>query len=200
MKNSIRTKILRLSLALVLTLLLAPAAWAETWQVDPDHSAAHFSIQHMMIAQVRGSFPDIKGTIAFQDGTPTAFDITINVDSLSTGVAKRDEHLKSSDFFEAATYPVMHFKSTGVEPAKDGVKVMGKMTIKGVTRDVDFIFTGLDDQRVDPWKNVRRGGAATFVLDRRDFNIIWNQPLGGGGFMIGNDVNVVVDIEAIQPK
>lgn len=193
------TRPLKLFLPLLLVLFMASAASAETWKVDPPHSAAHFSIRHMMIAKVRGMFPDVKGTITFDGATPTAFDITIGVASLDTGVADRDTHLKSKDFFEAETYPTMTFKSSRVIRSNGGYRVSGTMTIKGVSREVTLTFDGLDDTRVDPWDNTRRGGVAHFRLDRRDYNIVWNAPLEGGGLMVGNDVDVTVDLEVIKP-
>lgn len=190
---------LKLTSALLLILLLTPPALAETWTIDPPHSAAHFSIRHMMIAQVRGMFPDVTGTIDFDGTTPTAFDVSIGVESLDTGVADRDTHLKSKDFFEVETYPVMTFKSTRVIPSGGGYRISGTMTIKGVKRDVTLTLMGLDETRTDPWNNVRRGGTASFKLDRRDYKINWNAPLDGGGLMIGNEVEVIVDLEAIRP-
>jgi polyisoprenoid-binding protein YceI len=185
---------------LLLLLFMAPPARAETWTIDPDHSAAHFSIRHMMIAQVRGSFPAVSGSIELRDGAPVAFDVTVDVNSLSTGVKQRDDHLKSADFFEAATHPAMTFRSTAVEPGAGGFLVSGVMTVKGTAREVTLLLTGLDDARTDPWGNVRRGATALFTLDRRDYGIVWNAPLDGGGWMVGNEVEVAVDLEAIGPK
>ncbi|QGY39432.1 YceI family protein [Pseudodesulfovibrio cashew] len=188
-----------LLLTALLVLSLAAPASAETWKVDPDHSAAHFSIRHMMISQVRGMFPDVSGTVVFEDGTPTALEVIVNVQSISTGVTARDTHLKSGDFFQADTHPLMTFKSSSVVPMEGDYQVTGTMTIKGVSREVTLTLTGLDDERLDPWKHLRRGGTARFQLDRRDYGIDWNAPLDGGGFMIGNMVDVAVDIEAIKP-
>ena len=195
-----KTTIRRLILTAIVTLGMAASALAQPWPIDPDHSAAHFSIRHMMIAQVRGMFPDVKGTIAFENGTPTAFDVTIGVDSLDTGVDARDTHLKSDDFFSAKTYPTMTFESSEVFKVQNGYRVAGTMTIKGVSRRMELIVNGLDDPRNDPWGNVRRGGTGLFNLDRKDFDITWNAPLDGGGLMIGNEVDIAVDLEVIQPK
>jgi polyisoprenoid-binding protein YceI len=189
-----------LPLALALVLALSVAASAADWKVDPDHSAAHFSIRHMMVAQVGGMFPAVNGTVSFDGDTPTAFAITIDVNSIDTGVAKRDAHLKTSDFFDAQAYPEMTFKSSKVEAAADGYTVLGTLTIKGVSREVSLPFVGLGESHVDPWGNTRRGGQARLTLDRRDYKVDWNAPLDGGGFMVGNDVNLVVDIEILQPK
>jgi polyisoprenoid-binding protein YceI len=198
-----QTRLLRTLLApaaLLLVLALAVTANAQTWKVDPDHSAAHFSIRHMMIAQVRGMFPAVTGTIDFDHDQPTAFDITIDVNSIDTGVEARDAHLKSGDFFAAEIHPKMTFKSTRVFPADDGFSVAGILTIKGTPHEVQMTVTGLDDPRVDPWGNTRKGATALFTIDRRDYGVDWNAPLDGGGFMVGNTVKIAVDLEAIQPK
>ncbi|WP_316897918.1 YceI family protein [Pseudodesulfovibrio indicus] len=194
------TRTLLTAVALLLAVALATPALAQTWNVDPDHSAAHFSIRHMMIAQVRGMFPAVTGTIEFDKDTPAAFDIVIDVNSIDTGVDARDTHLKSGDFFDLEHYPSMTFKSTSVAKSDKGWTVKGDLTIKGKTRPVDLTVTGLDDPRVDPWGNTRRGATALFSVDRRDFGIDWNAPLDGGGFMIGNTVNIAVDLESIMPK
>jgi len=199
MSFNIHRNPLNLLPALLLVLLLTTPALAETWTIDPHHSAAHFSIRHMMISQVRGMFPDVKGTIVFDGNTPKAFDVVIGVNSIDTGVAERDTHLKSKDFFEAETYPVMAFKSTRVMRSGDGYRISGTMTIKGVSRDVTLTLIGLDDERLDPWNSIRRGATAAFKLDRRDYKIDWNAPLNGGGLMVGNEVDVIVDMEAIKP-
>lgn len=187
-------KILLAAIALV---FFATAAKAETWDIDPAHSAAHFAIQHMMIAKVRGSFPDIKGMVSFKDGMPTKFDVTIAVDSINTGVTKRDAHLKSSDFLEVDTYPTMKFVSSGITKTADGFDTTGKLTIKNVTRDVTFAITGLNDRREDPWGFHRLGGKAELTIDRREFAVEWNQNIQGGGFLIGNEVDIIVDFELL---
>ena len=198
-----QTKTLRALLApaaLLLILALAATANAQTWKVDPDHSAAHFSIRHMMIAQVRGMFPAVTGTIDFDKDKPTAFNITIDVNSIDTGVEARDAHLKSGDFFAAEIHPTMTFKSTRVFPSDNGYSVAGMLTIKGTAHEVQLTVTGLDDPRADPWGNTRKGATALFSIDRRDYGVDWNAPLDGGGFMVGNTVKIAVDLEAIQPK
>jgi polyisoprenoid-binding protein YceI len=200
MKQTRTLRALLVPAALLMILTLAATANAQTWKVDPDHSAAHFSIRHMMIAQVRGMFPAVTGTIDFDKDQPTAFDITIDVNSLKTGVDARDAHLKSGDFFAAEIHPTMTFKSTRVFAADKGYTVAGTLTIKGTSHEVELHLTGLDDSRVDPWGNTRRGATVLFSIDRRDYGVDWNAPLDGGGFMVGNTVKIAFDVEAIQPK
>ncbi|WP_319581672.1 YceI family protein [uncultured Pseudodesulfovibrio sp.] len=200
MKNINSLRALLAPAALLLILALTGTANAQTWKLDPDHSAAHFSIRHLMIAQVRGMFPDVSGTIDFDKDKPTAFDVTIQVNSVNTGVAARDAHLKSGDFFAAEIHPTMTFKSTRVIQTDKGYTVAGKLTIKGTTHDVELAVTGMNETIVDPWGNTRRGVTALFSVDRRDYGVDWNAPMDGGGFMVGNTVNIAVDLEAIQPK
>ncbi|WFS63155.1 YceI family protein [Pseudodesulfovibrio thermohalotolerans] len=200
MKQKSLFTIFRIPAALLLVLGLAATAGAETWKVDPDHSAAHFSIRHLTIAQVRGMFPAVSGNIEFDADKPKSIDITIDVDSIDTGVEARDAHLKSSDFFAAKIHPVMTFKSTRVYPVDDGYAVSGVLTIKGASREVNLVVTGLDSPRADPWGNTRLGAAAEFSIDRRDYGVDWNAPLDGGGFMVGNTVHIAVDLEAIKAK
>ncbi len=186
--------------ALLLMLAMASMARCETWTIDPPHTAAHFSIQHLMIAQVRGMFPDVQGTVSIEGGVPMAFDVSISASSVNTGVDKRDEHLKSPDFFEVMKYPTMTFKSARVESTGNGFRVIGTLTIKGVSREITAILTGFDDERVDPWKHTRRGGKVEFTLNRQDYNVSWNAPMDGGGFVVGNDVDVIMDIEVVKPE
>ncbi len=190
-------KVLLIVFALVFS---ATSALAENWKIDPDHSAANFAIQHMMIAKVRGAFPDIKGTLEFSDGKPTTFNVIIAVDSLDTGVDKRDTHLKSGDFLEAAKYPNMTFVSSRITQTSKGFGAMGKLTVKGISRDATFIVTGLNDLRKDPWGHTRLGGKAEITIDRRNFGVGWNQPIDGGGILIGNEVEIIVDFELLQDK
>ncbi|WP_272701378.1 YceI family protein [Desulfovibrio sp. Fe33] len=200
MKRKLSFTLFRIPAAMLLVLCLAATAGAETWKVDPDHSAAHFSIRHLTIAQVRGMFPAVTGTIEFDADKPKAFDISIDVNSIDTGVEARDAHLKSSDFFAAEIHPVMTFKSTRIYPADNGYAVSGILTIKGASREVKLVVTGLDTPRADPWGNTRRGAAAEFSIDRRDYGVDWNAPLDGGGFMVGNTVQIAVDLEAVKVK
>lgn len=182
-----------------LLLLLPALVSAQAWKIDPDHSAAHFSIQHLMIAQVRGMFPDVQGTVTFDGAVPTSFYVTIGVNSVDTGVAKRDEHLKTPDFFDAAKYPQMTFVSSKVAPAADGYDVTGTMTIKGTAQDVVLHVSGLNRDIVDPWQHTRRGATAHFILNRQDYGVSWNAPLGADGVLVGNDVDIVVDLEVLKP-
>lgn len=193
----------RLILTLItLTLLIAPSlAMAANWSIDPDHSAAHFKVQHMMIADVRGSFPDVQGVAVINDKdiTRSTIDVTINAASINTGVEKRDAHLKSADFFDVEKYPVLTFKSKRVKKASGNtLKVVGDLTLHGVTKEVELLVSGPSDDAKDPWGNTRKGAKAITRIDRKDFGIVYNATLDNGGVLIGDEVEIVIDLELIK--
>ncbi len=187
---------------ITLTALIAPSfALAANWNIDPDHSAAYFRVKHMMIADVQGSFPDVQGVavIDAKDITRSTIEVTINADSISTGVAKRDGHLKSADFFDVAQYPALTFKSKKVEQnGKNKLKVIGDLTLHGVTKEVELQVSGPSIDTKDPWGNTRKGAKATTKINRKDFGIVWNATLDNGGVLIGDDVDITIDLELIK--
>jgi len=187
---------------LTLAVLAAPtAALASNWNIDSDHSAAHFKVQHMMISDVQGSFHDVQG-IALIDGkdiTRSTIDVTINAGSIDTGVEKRDAHLKSADFFDTEKYPAITFKSKLVKKAWGGkLKVIGDLTLHGVTKEVELQVVGPSDGAKDPWGNIRKGAKATTVINRKDFGMVWNATLDNGGLLIGEQVEITIDLEMIE--
>ncbi|HXV20087.1 MAG TPA: YceI family protein [Desulfuromonadales bacterium] len=193
----------RLILTLIaLTLLIAPSlAMAANWNVDPDHSAAHFKVQHMMIADVRGSFPDVQGVAVINDKdiTRSTIEVTINAASIDTGVEKRDAHLKSADFFDVEKYPTFTFKSKRVQKAAGStLKVVGDLTLHGATKQVELLVNGPSVDIKDPWGNTRKGARATTRINRRDFGIVWNATLDNGGLLIGEEVEIIIDLELIR--
>jgi polyisoprenoid-binding protein YceI len=168
------------------------------WTIDPDHSVAAFAIRHMMISFVHGMCNGVSGTIEFDPADPAALSVeaSIAVASLTTGVPQRDAHLRSPDFFDAERYPAMRFRSTSAEiKAEREVLVRGELTMRGVTRPValDVAFAGpvtSDDG------DTSMGFRATTALNREEFGIVWNVPVGRTGFMVGKHVDVCVEIEA----
>jgi polyisoprenoid-binding protein YceI len=169
-----------------------------TWTIDPDHSVAAFTIRHMMITLVHGMANRVSGTIAFDPADPASVSVEAHIDvaSLTTGVPQRDAHLHSPDFFDAERFPAIHFRSTGAElMAERELLVRGELTVRGVTRPVvlDVAFSGpvtSDDG------DTSMGFQATTALNREDFGLAWNVPVGKTGFMVGKHVNLSVDIEA----
>lgn len=167
-----------------------------TWQIDPSHSSVNFSVRHMMVAKVRGRFASFSGTITTGDGPQVAaVEATVDTSSIDTRDDNRDEHLRSPDFFDAANHPTMTFRSTKVTPKGDDYEVSGEVTIKGVTKpltlDVEVGGVGKD-----PWGNTKIGFSATGTLNRKDFGLEWNAPLETGGVLVGDKINIDLDIEA----
>ena len=169
-----------------------------TWRVDPSHSAVEFQVKHMMIATVKGRFTVFDGTLETdEDGTLYARG-TVQVVSLNTHDAKRDEHLRSSDFFDAATYPEIAFASTDITPLEaNGLAVAGQLTIKGVTRPVDLTGT-VQGAGLDPWGNERVALELYGALDRREFGLTWNKALETGGALVADQVRIELDISAVK--
>jgi polyisoprenoid-binding protein YceI len=177
------------------------AAGTTTWNIDPAHSSAEFKVKHMMISNVKGAFSGITGTLKLSDATPehSSIEATIPVASLSTGDEKRDGHLKSPDFLETEKFPTFSFKSTNVvRHAPDAHKVVGELTLHGVTRPVTFDVEGPSEPGKDPWGNTRIGLSATTRINRKDFGLGWNAALETGGVLVGEDVSITLEIQFIK--
>jgi len=177
------------------------AAQAHDWAVDKSHSEADFSVKHMGISTVHGSFRGISGVLRFEAGNPSVWsvDATIDVNSVDTGVASRDNHLKSADFFDVAKYPTMTFKSTSVKPEGSGYSIMGDLTLHGVTKPVTLALEPVGDERVGmDAKSVHRGFTATTTINRKDFGLTWNGTLKSGDAVVGDQVKIELDIEAVR--
>jgi len=172
----------------------------QTWAPDPVHSSIGFAVRHLVVSKVRGKFAKWTGTLRMDehDLASTQVDITIETASVDTGVEQRDNHLRSADFFDVGTYPAMTFKSTKVEMAQDGaLKLHGNLTLHGVTRPIvlDVEYAGTQN---DPWGGYRAGFSARASLDRRDFGLTYNQLLETGGVMVGEKVDVDIELEVIR--
>jgi len=195
----------RLALAATLVAALAvpsPAATA-TWQIDPAHTAAGFSVRHMMIATVRGQFKGVTGTVLWddQDINNSTVDVTIDANTVDTGEPKRDADLKSANFFDVKNYPTITFKSTKIEKISAGkMKVTGNLTIHGVTKQVVLDVEGPSGAVKDPWGNTRVALNATTTVNRMDYGVKWNAKMDGGGVVVGDDVNINIDLEMIKKE
>ena len=172
----------------------------DRWEIDSSHSSVHFSVRHLVIAKVRGSFTRWTGTVQVPNGdfSKATVAVTIDASSIDTGVADRDAHLKSADFFDAAQYPELRFVATRVQ-ARSGhdVDVVGDLTIKGITREV-VLRVEQHGQTKDPWGNLRAAFTAKTSIDRKDFGLTWNQVLETGGVMVGDRVEIEAEIEAVK--
>jgi len=171
----------------------------QRWNIDPSHSGVHFTVRHMVISKVRGAFERFQGAIAFDEQNPAAstVEVEIDADSIQTHEAKRDGHLRSPDFFDVAQFPKLTFKSTKVEKGGDGYLVTGDLTLHGVTKPVVLNAEVLGGGK-DPWGNERLGFQATTSLNRKDFGLNWNQALEAGGVLVGEKIEISLDVQAIK--
>jgi polyisoprenoid-binding protein YceI len=172
----------------------------ERWEIDSSHSSVHFSVRHLVIAKVRGTFRRWSGTVHVPDGdfSKATVAVTIDASSIDTGVADRDAHLKSPDFFNAAEYPELRFVGKRVQPrSASEIDVVGDLTIKGTTREV-VLSVEQYGQAKDPWGNVRVAFTAKTSIDRKDFGLTYNQVLETGGVMVGDRVEIEAEIEAVR--
>lgn len=192
----------RLTLAATLVAILAvpsPAA-VTTWQIDPAHTAAGFSVKHMMISTVRGQFKGVTGTVNWddQDISKSSVDVIIDANTVDTGEAKRDADLKSANFFDVARYPTITFKSAKIEKISAAkMKVTGELTIRGITKPVVLDVEGPSGAIKDPYGNTRAALNATTTINRMDYGVKWNAKLDGG-VVVGDDVNINIDLEMIK--
>jgi polyisoprenoid-binding protein YceI len=176
-------------------------AHADSWQIDPAHTNVEFTVRHMMISNVKGQFQKTSGTVTTNGNDPTSakIDATIDASSVDTRVDKRDAHLKSPAFLDVDKFPTITFKSTKVEADGAGKwKVTGDLTLHGVTKPVVLEVEGTGAPINDPMGNTRAGASATTKIKRSDFGLTWNQPLEAGGVMVGDEVAISIDIEAIK--
>lgn len=174
---------------------------AVNYQIDTAHSAAQFKVRHMMIAHVKGEFTKVTGTVVYDDTNPSAskIDAAIDATTISTRDAQRDGHLKSGDFLDVEKFPEITFKSTGVTSTGGGTfELTGDLTIHGVTKPVALKVEEFTAEVKDPWGNMRRGSSADTKIDRKEFGLAWNAALEAGGFLIGDSVDIHLDIELIR--
>ena len=172
----------------------------ERWEIDSSHSSVHFSVRHLVIAKVRGSFTRWSGTLQAPDGdfSKATVEVAIDASSIDTGVSDRDAHLKSADFFDVALYPELRFVGKRVQPRSGSeIDVVGDLTIKGITREV-VLRVEQHGETKDPWGNVRAAFTAKTSIDRKDFGLTWNQVLETGGVMVGDRVEIEAEIEAVK--
>lgn len=182
--------------------LLAPLnALAATYSLDPAHSSIEFKVKHLMITNVKGVFEKFKGTVIIDDKdiSKSKVDVTIEMASVNTNIAKRDDHLRSPDFFDAAKFPTMTFVSTKVENAgADKLKVTGNLTIKGVTKPVILDVEGPTGEIKSPQGDIKRGASATGKINRQDFGVSWSKKLDGGGLVVAEDVFITIETEMLK--
>ena len=173
-----------------------------TWNIDPAHTHAGFGVKHLVITTVKGEFAKTAGTLVLDESdiTRSRVEVTIDVASVDTREPKRDDDLRSPNFFDAAKYPTITFKSTKVEKAGENrLKVTGDLTMHGVTRPVTLDVEGPTKEIKDPWGNVKRGVSATAKVNRKDFGLTWNAMIDAGP-VVGDQVSIEIDSELTKAK
>jgi len=179
------------------SLVVSAGAQAGTWQIDPNHSAAQFSVRHLGVSTVRGAFTKVSGTAKYDPADPskTALDATINADSVDTRVEMRDKDLRSAHFLDVEKYPTITFRSKHVKAAGDGkLQIVGDLSIHGVTKEVSLDVDGPSAPIKDPWGNQRIGASASTKINREDFGIT------GAPGVVGDEITITIDTELIQPQ
>jgi polyisoprenoid-binding protein YceI len=186
---------------LLFSLVIPALASAATWTIDPDHSSIGFKVRHLMVSNVKGVFEKFTGTVEINDTDIAKSNVDVNIDtnSINTNVQKRDEHLRSADFFDVTKYPAMTFVSKKVvKNGKNSLKVTGDLTLHGVTKEVVLAVEGPTKESKDPWGAIRRGASATTKINRKDFGLIWNKVLETGGVAVGEEVIITLEVELIK--
>lgn len=170
-----------------------------TYAIDPVHSSIAFTIGHLGISLVNGRFTSHKGTIAFdqKDVTKSTVAFTAETASINTGVEKRDDHLKSADFFDVAKYPELTFKSTGIKKSGKGYVLNGTLTIRGISKDVSIPFTYSGPVK-DPWGGTRIGAHGDVTINRQDYGVSWGHKMESGAMDVANEVHIRLDLEAVK--
>lgn len=199
MRNIMKT------VSLCLALLCPTLASASTWNIDADHSNVGFKVKHLMVSNVKGNFDKYSGVVDMNDKDITKSKVTVAIDpnSINTNLPKRDEHLRSAEFFDVAKYPTMTYVSKKwAKAAKGALKVTGDLTMHGITKEVVLNVEPFSKEIKDPWGNIRCGTSATATINRKDFGLAWNNSLESGGVLVGDDINISLEVEMIksQPK
>ena len=189
------------TIAAVALLLLPALSPAATWQIDPDHSNIQFKVRHLMVSNVKGVFHKVSGLVEIDDQDISRSKVTTVIDtaSVDTGVAKRDEDLRSANFFDVVRYPTMTFVSKKVaKNGPDSLKVTGDLTIHGITREVVLDVDGPTPAVRDPWGGTRRGATAATRINRKDFGLTYNKVLETGGVVVGDEIAISLEVELVR--
>ena len=174
-----------------------------TYQIDSQHTGAHFKVRHMMISNVKGEFSRITGSVEFDPSNLAASHVEATIDSatVNTREPQRDSHLKSPDFLDVSRYPKITFRSTKIVSAgEDSFEVIGELTIRGVTREVTLQVESVTPEIKDPDGMLRLGASATTRIARKDFGLTWNAVLESGGFLVGDEVDITIDVELVRKE
>lgn len=188
--------------AIVLLTSLSALAQTSTWNIDPAHSTAQFTVRHLAISNVSGNFTKVTGSVVLneKDITQSQVSASIDVSSVDTRVEARNKDLKSPNFFDVEKYPTIEFKSKRIVSSGGKLQVIGDLTIHGTTREVTLDVDGPTPELSDPWGNSRRGISATTTINRRDFNLMYNNLLKTGEAVVGDNVKIQIDAEMVKKK
>jgi polyisoprenoid-binding protein YceI len=188
--------------AIVLLASLSALAQTSTWNIDPAHSTAQFTVRHLAISNVTGSFTKVTGSVTLNDQDIAQSQVlaSIDVSSVDTRVEARDKDLKSPNFFDVEKYPTIEFKSKRIVSSGGKLQLIGDLTIHGTTREVTLDVDGPTPALTDPWGNSRRGISATTAINRRDFNLVYNKLLGTGEAVVGDNIKIQIDAEIVKKK
>ncbi|MBL8222321.1 MAG: polyisoprenoid-binding protein [Bryobacterales bacterium] len=186
--------------AAILALAASLHAEPQTYTIDASHATAQFSVRHLMVSNVKGTFGKFSGTATWDPANLGAakLEATIDVASVNTNQIKRDEHLRSADFFDIAKFPSMTFKSARFQKSGSQLKMTGQLTIKGITKEVTFDIDGPTDEIKDPRGLFRRGASATATINRKDFGLTYNALMEAGGAVVGDEVKILLEAELVR--
>ncbi len=192
------------SIRLILLALVVSASsvLAQDWSLDNSHSSVNFAVSHLVVSKTRGEFKDYTGTASFNpaDLSTIKANFTVQVGSVDTRDEKRDGHLKSADFFDVEKFPTMTFVSKSAKQTAPGKGTLtGDLTIRGVTKEVTFMLDGFNSEIATPWGSKVVGGKATATINRQDFGVSWNKTLDAGGVVVGDDVEITLELEFNRP-
>jgi polyisoprenoid-binding protein YceI len=182
------------------TVQTAPAAGAKTaWKLDPTHSTVEFSAKHLMITTVKGRIADVEGIIYTneKDSKNSSVEAILKATSIDTRTDQRDQHLRSADFLNVEKYPEIKFRSARIDGGREEFKLTGDLTIRDVTKEIT-LNVRFEGQAKDPWGGERVGFSATGKIDRRDFGLTWNQVLETGGVVVGNEIKIELEVQAVK--
>ncbi len=189
-------------LGATLFLTLSVAAQTSTWNIDPAHSSAQFTVRHLGISNVSGAFTKVTGSVVLneKDITQSQVNAAIDASSIDTREPNRDKDLRSPNFLDVEKYPTLEFKSKRIVKSGDKLQLIGDLTLHGTTREVTLDVDGPTPELTDPWGNLRRGFSATTTINRKDYGVVWNNTLKTGEAVVGDNVKIQLDVELVKKK
>jgi polyisoprenoid-binding protein YceI len=201
LRRKITMKRYILPILAMFVLIIPVYIFAATWQIDPDHSSFQFKVRHMTVSNVKGDFNKARGIVTIDDNDVKNLKVEVIIDpaSVNTDHAKRDDHLRGEDFFNVAKHPTITFVSNKVtQVGANRLKVIGDLTIRGITKEISVDVEGPTPEIRDPGGNMRRGATGTTKINRKDFGIVWNRVLDNGGLVVGDEVNIAIEVELVK--